>query len=583
MQSVSSISTTAPIPAEEIERLRRRDQEWSPWKALLLAILEIFIASALLLAPAIIIYFVKKPEMYDLLGKKFPDQGLSHEVEAIRWSIFSALAYDTYVGSMWLAQAIPRFLRWFSDRTPMVGGARKLISYNLIHLQEIHRYTGWALFTLLVFIEAAIFLYHPTAFKPATAKGALTTGYSALFTAWQYWFERGLILGIIVFSFVALEKWLIKFIRSGFHRTAFLERVVELTHADAVIDYLWDWVRNGGRIENVAVPSRAQRRISRDEAALAKFEAEPTADIELDSTRALAKQKAADILRGFGNIERITRDTLRQAMPSATPEQLEESWAIFAGKSAEGSTSLTKGEFTAVITDIMEQSSNVRRSIRANARIVRKLDIILQSIALFIAFTISTPFFDVKIEAILASFGLLAGTIALAFKNVAQSAFNAFMFVFIEHAFDVGDRVVIGGENFIIQDIEIFTTTMTRWDGVRVYWPNAVLANKEIENIRRSSCQSDTLDLQIGSATSNEKLAELRIALTEWVKSQPQDFSGYLDVFGFDLISKDVMKVQVMVQYRSNFQDQAKRNARRSKFILGMRETVNKLGITFFG
>ena len=243
-----------------------------------------------------------------------------------------------------------------------------------------------------------------------------------------------------------------------------------------------------------------------------------------------------------------------------------DAFGVFTGEVDQ--VSVSREEVTESIIDVFEQRQNVHRSMMANARIVKKLDIVLFSLTLFIATIICAPFYDLKIDEFLASFGLIAGTAALLFKNVAQSIFNAFMFVFIEHAFDVGDRVVIGGENLIVHNIEIFTTTLVKWDGVKVYWPNSVLATKDIENIRRSACQSETIDISIGSNTSTDRLWELKKQLTDYVKSQHEDFTGYLDIAGYDIISKDTMKLQLIVQYKTNFQDQAKRHARRSKFML---------------
>ena len=84
---------------------------WSFWPALLRTLVEMVVASACIMAPAICLYFFKDYEKYNLLTRKFPDTGLNHYQEFTRWSIFFAMAYSTFCASQWLAMAIPVLLR----------------------------------------------------------------------------------------------------------------------------------------------------------------------------------------------------------------------------------------------------------------------------------------------------------------------------------------------------------------------------------------------------------------------------------------------------------------------------------------
>lgn len=577
MESTSDLTSLNSEKEQKIVgNVNEASRDWRFWPALLRTLLEIVIASACIMAPAICLHLLKDYEKYNLLTRKFPDAGLNHYQEFTRWSIFFAMAYSTFVAAQWLAMAVPVVLRKFSKISK--GGQK--VSRHFVYLQEISRFTGWALFFALVFVEAALLLYHPLALKPSVKAGQAMGAFATV----QFYFERAVIVLTVVSAFVALEKWLIRMISVSFHKTAFMDRVRELNFRFAVIKHLHKWATEGntGRLSTFGLPPpRAHRRESKDLDALTEFEHARTED--LDVARAEGRKIASDILKAFPNIEKLTPQQLMVVFPESADESVadyKDAFEVFTEEVEQ--VSVSREEFTGSIIDVLEQRQNVHRSMVANARIVGKLDIVLLSITLFIATVICAPFYDLKIDEFLASFGLLAGTAALLFKNVAQSIFNAFMFVFIEHAFDVGDRVVIGAENLIVQNIEIFTTTLVKWDGVKVYWPNSILATKDIENIRRSACQSETIDISIGSSTSTDRLWELKKQLTEYVKSQPEDFTGYLDIAGYDIISKETMKLQLIVQYKTNFQDQAKRHARRSKFMLAVREIVTKAGITYF-
>ncbi|KAK8277643.1 hypothetical protein V6Z12_D10G284700 [Gossypium hirsutum] len=91
---------------------------------------------------------------------------------------------------------------------------------------------------------------------------------------------------------------------------------------------------------------------------------------------------------------------------------------------------------------------------------------------------------------------------AFMFGNTCKTIFEAIVFVFVMHPFDVGDRCVVDGVQ-----MNILTTVFLKLDNEKVYYPNSVLATKPISNSYRSPDIGQSLT-NINSNSSTMKLTQ---------------------------------------------------------------------------
>jgi hypothetical protein len=109
------------------------------------------------------------------------------------------------------------------------------------------------------------------------------------------------------------------------------------------------------------------------------------------------------------------------------------------------------------------------------------------------------------------------------------------IFLFGTHPYDVGDRVIIDGqESVFVKEFGLISTTFTRyaitlnigsWDGSEIYSPNCRLALCNIHNVRRSGPMTDTIKVGVGidttqvSTSSNpqEQLDNLVVFMNAWI------------------------------------------------------------------
>ncbi|XP_022869579.1 mechanosensitive ion channel protein 10-like isoform X2 [Olea europaea var. sylvestris] len=118
------------------------------------------------------------------------------------------------------------------------------------------------------------------------------------------------------------------------------------------------------------------------------------------------------------------------------------------------------------------------------------------------------------------------------FGNTAKTVFEAIIFVFVVHPFDVGDRCVIDGIQMVVEEMNILTTIFLKPDNEKVYYPNAVLATKPISNFNRSpEMMGDAVEFAVDFSTSVESIAALRAK----IKSEP---GMKLDVLETDSLGK---------------------------------------------
>ncbi|CAL5437921.1 unnamed protein product [Camellia sinensis] len=103
--------------------------------------------------------------------------------------------------------------------------------------------------------------------------------------------------------------------------------------------------------------------------------------------------------------------------------------------------------------------------------------------------------------------------VAFMFGNTCKTVFEALIFVFVMHPFDVGDRCVIGGVQMVVEEMNILTTIILRYDNEKIFYPNSVLATKPISNFYRSPEMSDTVEFAIDVSTSAASIVALKATI----------------------------------------------------------------------
>ncbi|XP_058002341.1 mechanosensitive ion channel protein 10-like [Hevea brasiliensis] len=184
--------------------------------------------------------------------------------------------------------------------------------------------------------------------------------------------------------------------------------------------------------------------------------------------------------------------------------------------------------------DVYIQRDSLNRTLKYTKTAIDELNMIASIIALVAIFIVWLIFMEILTTKMLVFVMTQLAFLAFMFGNTAKTVFEAIIFVFVMHPFDVGDRCVVDGEQMVVEEMSIFTTVFTRSDGEKLYYPNSVLAMKSIGNLYRSlpmsECLEFTFDLSTPKATIDELKAKIHLYLEENSRRwQPDQTDSYGD------------------------------------------------------
>uniref|UniRef100_A0A7N0ZWI2 Mechanosensitive ion channel protein n=1 Tax=Kalanchoe fedtschenkoi TaxID=63787 RepID=A0A7N0ZWI2_KALFE len=166
------------------------------------------------------------------------------------------------------------------------------------------------------------------------------------------------------------------------------------------------------------------------------------------------------------------------------------------------------------------------------------------------------------------------------FGNSAKTAFEAIIFVFVMHPFDVGDRCVVDGVTLTVEEMNILTTVFLRYDNEKIFYPNSVLATKPISNFYRSPEMGDSVEFAIDVTTSFETIDALKARIKAYLESKPLHWrpSHAVQVKEIEQVNK--MKMALYVTHTVNFQS-PERGGRRSDLLLELKRIFEQLEIKY--
>nr|WGO49556.1 mechanosensitive ion channel protein B084626 [Torenia fournieri] len=167
------------------------------------------------------------------------------------------------------------------------------------------------------------------------------------------------------------------------------------------------------------------------------------------------------------------------------------------------------------------------------------------------------------------------------FGNTCKTTFEAIIFLFVMHPFDVGDRVEVDGVQMIVEEMNILATVFLRYDNNKIYYPNSVLATKPIQNYYRSPDMGDAIDFCIHVSTPGEKIALMKERIIRYVDNKSEHWYPSPLVVMRDIEDMNRMKFSVWLSHRMNHQDMGERWTRRALLLEEMVKTFRDLDIEY--
>ncbi|KAG0503886.1 hypothetical protein HPP92_003958 [Vanilla planifolia] len=209
---------------------------------------------------------------------------------------------------------------------------------------------------------------------------------------------------------------------------------------------------------------------------------------------------------------------------------------------------------------------------------LHKLLSVIVVIIVIIIMLLLMGFATTKVLVFISSQLLLLGFI---FTSSCKTAFEAIIFVFVMHPYDVGDRCVIDGVQMVVEEMNILSTVFLQSDNTKIYYPNSILATKPIRNFYRSPHMGDSVEFSVDISTSMDCIATLKARIRTYIDSKPNHWHQNFSIVIKDIVNVNTMNMVLYVTHTMNFQNITEKNSRRTDLILELKKNFEELSIRY--
>ncbi|CAN0847815.1 Mechanosensitive ion channel protein 4 [Linum grandiflorum] len=157
--------------------------------------------------------------------------------------------------------------------------------------------------------------------------------------------------------------------------------------------------------------------------------------------------------------------------------------------------------------------------------------------------------------------------VAFIFGNSCKTTFEAIIFLFVMHPFDVGDLCEVDGTQMRVEEMNILTTVFLKPNYEKITFPNSVLSTKPISNFYRSPDMAEAIHFCLHISTPMDKISAMNDRLRVYVEQNKQYWHPTASVFINEVDDMNKLKMQVSVRHRMNFQNMGDRFTRRGHLI----------------
>lgn len=280
--------------------------------------------------------------------------------------------------------------------------------------------------------------------------------------------------------------------------------------------------------------------------------------------------------------ETVVSDDLKNAFDNE-----EEANAAFSMFDKDMNGDISMDELEAVCVEIGRERKSITASLKDLDSVVAKLDDVFMFIVFVIVILVFLSLISTTASGVLTSAGSAVLALSWLFAATAQEFLQSCIFVFVKHPFDVGDRVQVygntgaklQGDEYFVKEISLLYTEFKKMEGNLVQAPNSYLNTLFIMNQRRSGGLAEAVPISIKFGTTLEQIDTLRVKLLDFVTAEKREYQSKILTELRDIVEAHSLTLNVIFFYKSNWQNEGLRLARRNKFFCALMCTMQELGI----
>ncbi|KAF8096520.1 hypothetical protein N665_0307s0048 [Sinapis alba] len=242
---------------------------------------------------------------------------------------------------------------------------------------------------------------------------------------------------------------------------------------------------------------------------------------------------------------------------------------------------ITRNAFTEWVIKVYTSRKALGHSLNDTKTAVKQVEKLITGVLSVATFIIWLILLDVLTTKFLVVFAAKFVGFAFLFGSTCKNIFESFVFVFVMHPYDVGDRCVIDGVMLLVEQIDLLTTVFLKIDNEKVFYPNATLISKPISNYYRSPDMGDSILFSIAFSTPTAKIATLKDKITEYLVQNPQNWYPDLMLLVKEIENVNKLNLNLVVTHTMNFQIFAEKNLRRTELVIALKRILEDLEIDY--
>ncbi|KAJ3556902.1 hypothetical protein NM688_g1764 [Phlebia brevispora] len=489
-------------------------------------------------------------------------------VKLLWWSVWLSVVW----GGWWTALAFSMIAPGIARNTigVVAVAARRYIDW----VEVLHRYVALFGWTLACWVSFQPLVY--TRQESDASKNAVDIIQLLAKLLFAFMLCAAVLLG---------EKLSIQWIASKFHERSYAERIADQKFAIRVLTTLYrhshdipgrtDTMRDGPADKRASMdPKRFLKKAFKGvkSAATTTTTALGTVASEIAGTSVLqpnSPQAKVQTALESANKSRLLARRLFYSFvkPSAeylvvediarffpTMEDADTAFAIF---DQDSNGDATRDEIEIACLEFHREQLSIEHSMQDLDSAVGRLDNILMSVYCIVAIIIIAVALEAQLVTLITGAGTLILGLSWLIGTSLSNVLTSIIFLFVKHPYDVGDRVQIDNEEYMVKEIRLLSTIFLDSRSCYVQAPNTELDEKFIMNIRRSPQMSEPFTWDVAYSTSFEQIKRLRDLMLAFLDSERRDYQPAFDVIVVDIPDQSMMTLKVDIKYKSNWQQSA--------------------------
>ncbi|GIL65964.1 hypothetical protein Vafri_19606 [Volvox africanus] len=260
-------------------------------------------------------------------------------------------------------------------------------------------------------------------------------------------------------------------------------------------------------------------------------------------------------------------------------EEVREAFAMF---DSDRDSRITLQNMVDTIVRIYKERKKLALTLQDTRTVVAKLELICGVVMHVLFGFLYLVIFQVNVRELWLTFSSVTLAFVFVFGNSIRSIYEAVLFLFVVHPFDVGDWLLLAnGEVVKVEEIALLFCTFLKGDGRRLYYPNPKLIQEAVVNISRSETFWDSATVLVDVSTPGSVLEAVEGRLKRWLADNPKQYTGSGGVAARALANPSKLQVTASWEYCHTGEDQGRTTRWRSKALLVLASALESCGTSY--